>query len=94
MTADELLQRYPRETLRWLRVRLGLTQLNLALALGTDVASASRWETGRLPIGPRNRARLVPLLAPELATDAGRAWLRTLGGADDGADAVLGGAGC
>ena len=80
MTPDELLRRYPREMLRWLRGRLGLTQFNLALALGTDVASASRWETGRIPIGPRNRARLAALLAPQLATDAGTAFLAALDG--------------
>jgi len=80
MTPEELLRLYPRETLRWLRGRLGLTQLNLALELGTDVASVSRWETDRLPIGPRNRARLAALLTPQLATDAGTAFLATLDG--------------
>ena len=90
MTADELLQRYPRETLRWLRGRLGLSQLALARQLGADITSVNGWEAGRHRISRAHRVRLVPLLAPELATEAGRAWLRTLGGADE----VLGGAGC
>ncbi len=31
MTPEELLRRYPRETLRWLRRRLGRSQLQFAL---------------------------------------------------------------
>jgi transcriptional regulator with XRE-family HTH domain len=79
MTPDELLRRYPRETLRWLRGRLGVSQLDLALDLGTDVGSVSRWETGRSAIGPTNRRRLAALLAPQLATEAGAAFLTSLG---------------
>lgn len=84
MTPDELLQRYPRETLRWLRGRLGQSQHALALQLGVAYASVSNWETGRQLISPTNRARLVPLLAPQLATEDGRAWLRKLGTTEEG----------
>lgn len=79
MTPDELLQRYPRATLRWLRGRLGLRQFALALHLGADLTSGSNWETGRHRISRAQRVRLVPLLAPQLATEAGPTWLRTLG---------------
>ena len=79
MTPDELLQRYPRETLRWLRGRLGLSQLAFALHLEANVTSVQDWERGRYGISPTNRTRLVPLLVPHLATAEGRAWLAALG---------------
>ena len=79
MTPDELLVRYPRETLRWLRGRLGLTQLAFGLHIGVSANTVVRWEAGRHGIGPTHRACIVPLLAPYLHTAAGRAWLRTLG---------------
>ncbi len=79
MTPDELLRRYPRETVRWLRGRLGLSQLAFAGHLGVAPQTVTKWETGRGDISPFYRWRLVPLLAPQLATEAGRAWLSTLG---------------
>ena len=73
MTADELLRRYPRATLRWLRGRLGLTQEALARRIAVAPQTVAGWEYGRRQITPAYRARLVPLLAAELATDAGHA---------------------
>ena len=40
MPPDELLRRYPRETLRWLRGRLGADQVAFARQLGVG------WEWG------------------------------------------------
>ena len=80
MMADELLQRFPRETLRWLRVRLGLSQLALALAIGADLTSVNGWEAGRHRVSRAHRAHLAPLLAPHLATAAGAAFLAALDG--------------
>ena len=37
MTPDELLRLYPCETLRWLRRRLKLSQIQFALAIGVGM---------------------------------------------------------
>jgi len=79
MTPDELLRRYPRETLRWLRRRLGLTKAAFAARVEVAVVTVESWETGRAPIRrPATRQRLVTLLAPQLATEEGAAWLATM----------------
>jgi len=75
MTPDELLRRYPRETLRWLRRRLGLSQLGLALELELGSSTVSAWEAHHQGISPQHRAALAALLAPHLATAAGAAFL-------------------
>jgi DNA-binding transcriptional regulator YiaG len=85
MTPDELLQRYPRETLRWLRGRLGLSQLAFALRVEAEPTTVARWERGRGRISLPHHRRLVPLLAPHLATAEGRAWLAALQAGRDGA---------
>ncbi len=79
MTPNEVLQRFPRAAVRWLRGRLGLSQFALALHLGAAITSVSNWETGRHRISRAHRVRLVPLLVSQLATEAGQTWLRTLG---------------
>ena len=79
MTPDGVLQRYPRETVRWLRGRLGLTQLVFAARVGTSIKTVQGWEQGRTRIGLPYHQRLVRLLVPHLHTEAGRAWLATLG---------------
>ena len=79
MTPDELLRLYPRETLRWLRRRLGLSQVALALDLGVSTAAVGWWESRRQGISPTHRARLAALLAPHLATPEGAAFARSLG---------------
>ena len=84
MDADELLLLHPRETLRWLRGRLGLSQLALALELDVGCGSVSGWESRRSPISPQHRARLAALLAPHLATPEGRAFARSLGRGEEG----------
>ena len=78
MTPDDLLRRYPRETLRWLRRRLGLRQQALAKYLGTVTETVAAWEA-RVAISPLHRARLAALLAPHLATPEGEAFVRSLG---------------
>ena len=79
MTPDELLRRYPREALRWLRGRLGLSQEAFADHLGITAKLAQSWESGRHGITPNNRARLAARLAPHLATEEGAAFARSLG---------------
>ena len=79
MTPDELLQRYPRETLRWLRGRLGLSQLALALEIDANTRAVGRWEAGVHGIAPARRAQLAALLAPHLATPEGAAFVQSLG---------------
>jgi hypothetical protein len=78
MTPDELLRLYPRETLRWLRRQLELTQLALGLLVGTGGRQVARWEARHVGISPRYRARLAALLAPHLATPEGAAFARSL----------------
>jgi transcriptional regulator with XRE-family HTH domain len=79
MTADELLRLYPRETLRWLRGQLGLSQMALAERVGADVKTVSEWERQRRAISQRKRAQLAALLAPHLATPEGAAFVQSLG---------------
>jgi transcriptional regulator with XRE-family HTH domain len=79
MTPEELLRLYPRETLRWLRGRLGLSQMTLAFELGTGNGVVSGWELRRSAPSPAHRERLVALLAPQLATPEGEAFVRSLG---------------
>jgi DNA-binding transcriptional regulator YiaG len=86
MTAEELLRRYPRETLRWLRRRLGLSQLALAPHLGVNPKTLANWEARRHGIADAQRATLAALLAPHLATPAGAAFARSLGRGEEGGD--------
>ena len=79
MTPDELLRLYPRETLRWLRGRLGLSQEAFAEHIGVGTQTVASWETRRQGIGRPNLARLVALVAPHLATPEGAAFARSLG---------------
>ena len=80
MTPDELLRLYPREVVRWLRRRLGLSQPALAREVGVAQSTVGGWESGTSGIAPANRERLAALLAPHLATPEGRAFVRALGG--------------
>ena len=86
MTPDELLLRYPRETLRWLRGRLVLGQEALSERLGVMPQTVGEWERGRYSISPANRVRLAALLAPHLATPEGEAFARSLAGGDTPAE--------
>ncbi len=80
MTTDEMLRLYPRETLRWLGRRLGLTQLTLATLAEVAPTTPEKWERGQNAIGRvRNRRRLAALLASHLATPEGEAFARSLG---------------
>jgi DNA-binding XRE family transcriptional regulator len=79
MTPDELLRLYPRETLRWLRRRLELSQEAFAELADARTDTVGAWESRRHGIGPRHRARLAALLAPHLATPEGEAFARSLG---------------
>jgi hypothetical protein len=79
MTPDELLRLYPRETLHWLRRRLGLSQLALSLQVDAYDGAAGHWEVRRHRIAPPYRARLAALLAPHLATPEGAAFIQSLG---------------
>jgi DNA-binding transcriptional regulator YiaG len=79
VTPDELLRLYPRETLRWLRRRLKLSQLDFALDHGIESSTLSAWESRRYSISPPHRARLAALLAPHLATPEGEDFARSLG---------------
>ena len=81
MTPDELLRRHPRETLRFLRGRLGLSQETFAERVGVGTQTVAGWESRRQNISPANRERLAALLAPHLATPEGAAFARSLGGA-------------
>ncbi len=78
MTPDELLQRYPRETLRWLRRRLGRSQLQFVLEMGVGATTLGSWEARRQGISDAHRAQLAALLAPHLATPEGVAFVRSL----------------
>ena len=79
MTPEELLRLYPRETLRWLRRRLGLSQLRLTVEIAAHSGSVGTWEAGRHGISGEPRAQLAALLAPHLATQEGEEFARSLG---------------
>ena len=64
MTPDELLRLYPRETLRWLRRRLGLSQLQFALDLGVSPTTTGSWESRRHGISDAHRAQLARCSRP------------------------------
>jgi len=76
---DYVLQRHPGQVLPWLRARLGLSRAALAQRLGTDARTVARWETGRARISLLYHRPIVRLLAPHLATEEGRAFMRSLG---------------
>ena len=80
MTPDELLRRYPRETLRWLRRRLSASQPGLAARVGVAPQTVAAWEARRYGIAPANEERLAALLAPHLAMPEGQAFARELAG--------------
>ena len=86
MMADELLRLHPRETLRWLRRRLGRSQLDLALEIGVGPTTLGSWEARRHGISDVPRAQLLALLAPQLATAEGVAFVRSLGHGDEARD--------
>ena len=87
LTPDDLLRLYPRETLRWLRARLGLSQAGLATLVVAAPATVASWENGRSTVRrARNRRRLAGLLAPRLATPEGKAFARSLGRSVGGGD--------
>lgn len=79
MTADEVVQRYPGEAVRWLRGRLGLSRQAFTQRLAVESSTVRAWEAGIRPLSPYLRRRVAAKLAPHLATAAGQAWLRTLG---------------
>ena len=79
MTPDEVVQRYPREAVRWLRGRLGLDRQAFTQRLAVAPPTVRAWEEGTRPLSPYLRRRVAALLAPHLHTDEGRAWLATLG---------------
>ena len=83
MTPEDLLRLYPRETLRWLRRRLGMGQPDLARYLGADTETVAAWEARGAALAPLHRARLATLLAPHLGTPAGAAFARSLGRGED-----------
>ena len=85
MTPDELLLRHPGETLPWLRLQLRLNRRAFARWLGVPATTVERWEGGTSDIPRVFLQRLVPLVGRYLATEEGRAWLRTLGEERDGA---------
>jgi transcriptional regulator with XRE-family HTH domain len=86
MTPDELLLLYPRETLRWLRRRLGMSRADLPRYLQAVTAPVAAWEAGETAIAPLYHARLAALLAPYLATPEGEAFARSLGRGGESGD--------
>ena len=74
-----VLQRHPAATVRWLRGRLGLTREALAVRLGVPAEAVGKWERGERAIALAAHRRIVPLLARQLATDEGQAFVRALG---------------
>jgi hypothetical protein len=61
------------ELLRWLRRRLQLSQPDLAVRLGIDIATVAGWEQLCHGIPPWNHDWLGQLLTPHLATPVGEA---------------------
>jgi hypothetical protein len=84
MTPEELLRRYPRETLRWLRRRLGMGWPDLTQYLRTTLGTVAAREARGAGIAPLRRAHLAALLAPHLATPEGAAFARSLGRGEGG----------
>ena len=78
LSADEVLRRYPRATLRWLRGRLGLSPAAFAARLGASPEAVAGWEALGRAIAPHHQRRLLPLLARHLATPEGEAFLQSL----------------
>jgi transcriptional regulator with XRE-family HTH domain len=85
MTPEELLRLYPRETLRWLRGRLGLSQIALARRIGASFNTVANWESRRYAPSPAYREQLVDLLTVHLATPEGAAFVGSLGRGGDAA---------
>jgi hypothetical protein len=92
MTPEELLRLYPRETLRWLRGRLGLSQPEMGALVAAAPMTVASWENGRSTVRlARNRRRIVPLLASHLATPEGAAFVQSLGcGGGQGGEGPMG----
>lgn len=76
--AEELLIAHPEEAVRWLRGRLGMSQLRLALLLGVSPSSGAKWERGRSGLQLRTRRSVAQLLGPLLDTSEGASWRATL----------------
>ena len=83
MTPDELLRHHPRQTLRWLRRRLGMSRPDLARSLRSTTETVSAWEERGTTLAPLDRDRIAALLAPHLATSAGAAVARARAPADE-----------
>lgn len=66
---------------RFLRAMLGLSGVELAEAFGTTPETLSRWERGRLPIGPQAERLLRVLVARQVGLAFDVAQLGTLTGA-------------
>ena len=79
MTPEALLLHHQRETMRWLRGQLGLSQAVFARWLGATPTAAGDYEAGRRPPPLGHRLRLAQVLAPRLATAEGRAFVHALG---------------
>jgi hypothetical protein len=78
MTPDQLLRRYPRATLGWLRGQLSLSHAAFAAHLGVHPETLSSWEGLGRAIAPAAHRRILPLLARHLATPEGAAFVRSL----------------
>jgi DNA-binding transcriptional regulator YiaG len=79
MTPDDLLRLYPCAALRFLRGRLGESQSAFAAHIGAATETVAAWETGRaVPSLPYHR-RIVRLLALQLVTQEGAAFVQALG---------------
>jgi len=76
---DRLLLLYPGETLPWLRRQLRLSKQAFAAWLGVPASVVARWERRGSDIPMVFYLRLVPLLERYLATEEGRAFVRSLG---------------
>jgi DNA-binding transcriptional regulator YiaG len=79
MTPDEQLRLYPRETVRWLRQRLGLGLSAFALHVDANPANVRGWERGTRTPARFARRRLAKELATHLATPEGEAFAQSLG---------------
>jgi len=79
MDPYRLLMRHPGEALPWLRRQLRLNRRGFAAWLGVPESVVTRWERRDSDIPRVFYLRLVPLLERYLATEAGRAFVRSLG---------------